>query len=154
MKKVLFGALALSLAFVSCKKENASEKIDETAAQATEHVNNAVPANVDTTITGDAVAKFDKTEHDFGDLKKGSLGETEFTVTNEGKSDLVITEAKASCGCTVPEYPKAPIKPGESAKIKVVFNANSVGVQNKTVTVKANTQTGQELLRIKANVTE
>lgn len=154
MKKVLFSALALSLAFVSCKKENASEKIDETAVQTAEQVNNAVPANVDTTITGDAVAKFDKTEHDFGDLKKGSLGETEFTVTNEGKSDLIITEAKASCGCTVPEYPKAPIKPGESAKIKVVFNANSVGVQNKTVTVKANTQTGQELLRIKANVTE
>lgn len=142
MRKLVFFAATLSLAVVSCKKEDASSKIE----------NSAATENAET--KGFAVAKFDKTEHNFGDLKKGQKATTEFTITNTGTSDLVIVDAHASCGCTVPEYPKTPIKPGESAPIEVVFSANSVGMQNKTVTIKANTENTNELLTIKANVTE
>ncbi len=159
MKKLVLVAVAASFAFVSCKKEDASSRIKEgetTTTQTTQ--NTTAPAEGQTATTtpqgGFAVAKFDKMEHDFGNLKKGSKGETEFTITNTGTSDLVIVDAHASCGCTVPEYPKTPIKPGASEKIKVAFSANSPGLQNKTVTIKANTENGQELLKIKANVTE
>lgn len=96
---------------------------------------------------------FDKVEYDFGTITEGDVVETEFTVTNNGESDLLISDAKASCGCTVPDYPKQPIKPGESAPIKVSFNsAGKSGQQNKTVTLTTNTENGSETFSIKANV--
>lgn len=147
MKKIVLLVAAISFVAVSCKKEDASSKVKENTETTTSQneVESAPKA-------GFAVAKFDKSEHDFGDMVQGTKGETEFTITNTGTSDLVIVDASASCGCTVPEYPKTPIKPGASEKIKVVFSANSVGLQNKTVTIKANTENASELLNIKANV--
>ncbi|MGE4347118.1 MAG: DUF1573 domain-containing protein, partial [Flavobacteriaceae bacterium] len=76
-----------------------------------------------------------------------------FIIKNEGTADLLILEAKPSCGCTVPDnYTKTPIKPGETGVVPVVFNATSAGVQTKTVTLTTNTETGTEVLTIKANV--
>jgi hypothetical protein len=67
--------------------------------------------------------KLDKEVHDFGTINEGDMVETEFLVTNDGEVDLIISDAKGSCGCTVPEPPKEPIKPGASAPIKVTFNS-------------------------------
>lgn len=151
-----------SVAFVSCKKsEDASSKIntDNVAAQnemtvgATSETPEAVNAAT-TSQEGTPVATFKAAEHDFGKVKKGSKNETVFTVTNTGDADLVIINASASCGCTVPEYQKTPIKPGQSSDIKVVFSANSVGAQSKTVTLTTNTANSSELLTVKANVEE
>ena len=98
--------------------------------------------------------KLDKLVHDFGTINEGDKVETEFIVTNDGEADLVIAEAKGSCGCTVPQPPKDPIKPGDSAPIKVSFNSQGKpGAQEKTVTLTTNTENGHETFQIKANVT-
>ncbi len=101
------------------------------------------------------VLTFDKKEYDFGTIKEGDVVETTFAFTNTGNSDLVILDARGSCGCTVPEYPKnTPIAPGESGSIKVKFDsANKPGNQSKTVTLTTNTERGRAILRIKTMVT-
>ena len=100
------------------------------------------------------IMSFDKTLHDFGTIQEGETVETIFTFTNSGKSDLIIVDARGSCGCTVPEYPKnTPIHPGESGKIRVSFDSsNKPNMQQKTVTISANTDSGRETIRIKALV--
>ena len=86
-------------------------------------------------------------------LQKGDVVDHVFSFVNEGDAPLIISSATASCGCTVPVWPKAPIAPGEQAEIKVQFNSRSKpGVQNKTVTVTANTYPKVTRLKIKANV--
>lgn len=97
--------------------------------------------------------EFDKDVHDFGKINEGDKVETEFIVKNLGESDLIIADAKASCGCTVPEWPKQPIPPGSSAPIKVSFDSNGKpGGQNKTITLTTNTEKGSETFSIKSNV--
>lgn len=99
------------------------------------------------------VMAFGKTTHDFGTINEGDKVTYTFTFTNTGKSDLLISNAVGSCGCTVPEYPKTPIKPGQSDKIKVSFNsAGKSGNQQKTVTIATNSAAGKETLIIKANI--
>tara|TARA_B100001287_G_C22660422_1_gene520034 strand:+ start:602 stop:1156 length:555 start_codon:yes stop_codon:yes gene_type:complete len=107
-----------------------------------------------TDATDSPIMSFDKTLHDFGNIKEGETVETIFTFTNTGKSDLIIVDARGSCGCTVPEYPKnTPIPPGEGGKIKVSFDSsNKPNMQQKTVTISANTNSGRETIRIKALV--
>src|ERR1700761_3913605 len=67
--------------------------------------------------------KFDKITHDFGKIKAGEKVTYDFKFTNSGKSPLIITDAIATCGCTKPEWPKTPVKPGESGAIHVTFNS-------------------------------
>jgi hypothetical protein len=82
---------------------------------------------------------FTDTLHDFGRMKEGEIVVYEFSFTNKGKRDLLINEAKGSCGCTVPDYPKEPIKPGEQNSIKVTFNSQGKkGYNEKTVMVITN----------------
>ena len=92
--------------------------------------------------------------HDFGNIQEGQRVETLFTFTNTGKSDLVISDARGSCGCTVPEYPKnSPIAPGATGQIRVSFDSsNKPNLQQKTVTISANTDTGREMIQIRAMV--
>lgn len=102
-----------------------------------------------------AVMNFEKSEHDFGTINEGDVVETSFVFTNTGNSELTILDARGSCGCTVPEYPKnTPIAPGESGEIKVKFDSsNKPGNQAKTVTLTTNTERGRDILRIKTIVT-
>ncbi|HLF53068.1 DUF1573 domain-containing protein [Flavobacterium sp.] len=96
---------------------------------------------------------FDKTEHDFGTINTGDKVEYSFNFKNTGEADLIITRAVGSCGCTVPEYPKEAIKPGESAKMKVSFDSKGKhGQQQKSVTITTNTEKGIESLLIKASI--
>lgn len=149
-KSCILAIAALALGLTSCNNDKASSQINEENANtetAAQEQQAEVPA-------GFAKLSVDREEHDFGELKKGDKAETEFTITNTGDADLVIIDARASCGCTVPQKPQQPIKPGESDTIKVAFSANAVGMQNKTVTLTTNTEEGTKILRIKANVTE
>ena len=99
------------------------------------------------------VMKFEFNVHDFGTITEGDKVETEFVFKNIGKTDLLINDAKGSCGCTVPEYPKKPLKSGETGKIKVSFNAaHKTGNQTKTVTLFTNTENKTEILTIKAAI--
>ena len=91
--------------------------------------------------------------HDFGTIKDGDVVEHTFSFTNTGAAPLIISDAKATCGCTVPEWPKEPIPVGDTGEIKVRFNSkNKPGIQNKTVTLTANTWPATTRVRIKANV--
>lgn len=99
------------------------------------------------------VITFKETEFDFGDIKQGDKVEHTFEFTNTGEADLLISTARASCGCTVPEFTEEPIKPGKSGKIKVTFNsAGKKGPTTKTITVVCNTANENEILTIKTNI--
>jgi hypothetical protein len=92
---------------------------------------------------------------DFGTIKQDTENETVFTFTNSGDKPLIIESATGSCGCTVPEFPREPIPPGESGEIKVVYKpGKQKGMQNKTITVVANTEPRETRLSITANVEE
>ncbi len=101
-----------------------------------------------------AVIKFDKDVHDYGTIKQGADGGTEFVFTNTGKEPLVITNATGSCGCTVPEWPKEPLAPGKKASIKVMYDTKRIGNFQKTVTVTSNGSAEPVVLTIKGLVNE
>lgn len=145
MKKVFLSLAIVSvMAFISCK-DDASSKVNSEKAE--------VAAQRDEAGKNLPVMSFDKSEHDFGTIEMGTPQETTFTFTNTGNAPLIITDAKSSCGCTVPEYPKnTPIAPGESGQLLVKFNGSGMNQVTKTVTVTANTAQGSEILRIKAFV--
>jgi hypothetical protein len=97
--------------------------------------------------------KFEEEVHDFGKIIEGETVSYSFKFTNTGKSDLVIADVSTSCGCTVPSFPKTPIRPGKQEVIKVAFNsAGKRGFQTKNIVVVANTQPNTTMIRIKAQV--
>lgn len=144
MKPLIFALIGFVT--LSCTN-NAAKKVKQenvAQAEARQEANDNLP-----------IITFDKREHDFGTINEGDVVETVFAFTNTGKSDLTILDARGSCGCTVPEYPKnTPIAPGETGEISVKFDsANKPGNQAKTVTLTTNTERGREILRIKTMVT-
>ena len=105
--------------------------------------------------TNTATVKFDNTNFDFGIIKTGASVSHTFKFTNTGNFPLKITNAKASCGCTVPKWPKELIKPGEDGEILVTFNSKGKkGNQHKSVTITANTIPSTISLYIKATIKE
>lgn len=105
-------------------------------------------------VGGYPIMTFEELEHDFGTIKKGTPQETIFKFTNTGDAPLLITDAKSSCGCTVPERPEAPIAPGETGELVVKFNGSGYNAIVKTITVTANTEETTQKLKIKAYVVE
>ena len=99
-----------------------------------------------------AEISFEKETHDFGTIPYEGDGVYEFKFTNTGKQPLIITNARGSCGCTVPTYSKEPIPPGATGAIKVSYDTKRVGGFTKTVTVESNAQTPTKILTIKGNV--
>ncbi len=146
MKNIFYSILAIFLITTSCG-ESAAKKINQDNVQATEVQNQANASN-------SPVMTFNKSSHDFGNINEGDVVTTIFSFTNTGKSDLIIVDARGSCGCTVPQYPKnVPIAPGATGEISVSFDSsNKPSLQQKAVTISANTESGREMLRIKAMV--
>lgn len=89
-----------------------------------------------TPAASNTVVSFDKMKHSFGKIKQGTPQSISFNLKNNGSKPLIIEQATAQCGCTTPEYSKAPILKGKSSAIKVTYNAASPGPFTKTVTVK------------------
>ncbi len=98
--------------------------------------------------------KFEKVVYDYGTIKEESNGTCEFKFTNTGKTPLILSGAKASCGCTVPSWPTEPIAPGKAGTIKVTYDTKRIGVINKQIIVTSNAKTQTVILTIKGNVTE
>jgi len=99
------------------------------------------------------VISFEKDFHDFGKLRTGEKVTYSFKFKNTGKNLLVISSVTSTCGCTITDFPRQPIKPGESNTIDVSFDSEGRrGLQNKSVTVFSNTQPASSQLRISANV--
>ena len=101
--------------------------------------------------------KFDKLTHNFGTFsEKDPVVSCVFTFTNDGDAPLIINQAVASCGCTVPEYTKTPIKPGEKGEIKVTYNGTGKfpGHFKKSITVRTNGKVEMTRLYIEGDMTE
>jgi len=90
--------------------------------------------------------------YDYGTVKNGADGNCEFKFKNTGKEPLVISNARGSCGCTVPTWPKEPILAGQSAVIKVHYDTKRTGAFTKTVTIESNAKTNPKVLTIKGLV--
>ena len=145
MKRIILTLSAVVVLSAFSCKENASSKIDS--------ANVSVAAERDEAAKQVPVMSFEKAEHDFGTIEQGTPQQTVFKFTNTGNGPLIITDATSSCGCTVPEYPKnTPVAPGETGEMVVKFNGQGQNQVTKTITVKANTAKGSEILRINAFV--
>ena len=145
MKKVLFSLSVLCLvAFTSCKEDAASKINPDNVAQAAER---------DATAGDLPSISFDKAEHDFGTIPNGIPVETTFKYTNTGKSMLVVSNIKSTCGCTVPSNWTKEVAPGETGEFNVKFNGKGNGNQvSKTITLTTNTEKGSETVKILAFV--
>ena len=89
---------------------------------------------------------------DLGEIPQGTPKPVEFAFKNTGKTDVIITNVKASCGCTAADYTKTPVKPGESAKVTATYNAASAGAFTKTLTVTTNVDESPKVLTLKGIV--
>lgn len=147
MKRIVLSALALvAVSFTSCKQD-ASKEVDTQKAQ--------TAAVEDSKEQKFPAMSFDEAMYDFGTINEGDIVEHTFSFTNTGDAPLVITNAKGSCGCTVPTYPKnEQIMPGDQGEMTVKFNSNGKpNTQMKSIRITANTEKGTETIRIKAQVT-
>lgn len=144
MKKISLIFLITPILFLNSCKDKAVDKINkENVQMATERDSQIVFPSI----------SFDKTLHDFGDITNGTPVETIFSYTNSGRSPLVVTDIKSTCGCTVPQgWSKSPLMPGESSQFSVKFNGKGANKVSKTITLTTNTENGREQVRITAFV--
>ena len=92
--------------------------------------------------------KFNEEKHDFGKIPQGTPVTTVFEFTNVGKEPLILTEVRPTCGCTIADYNKTPVKGGEKGTIKITYNAAAAAPFNKTIVVKSNAVTPEKYLNI------
>ncbi len=166
MKQSIFSGLlimAFGIFFVSCATDGTNvEKAADTltdvaattpAATATPAANKA-DASAPAVPTGPTtVMEFDATDFDFGMVDEGEKVSHTYNFKNTGSEPLILSNAKGSCGCTVPKWPKEPIAPGESGVITVEFNSkNKKGKRNQKVTITANTDPAQTFIYLKGEV--
>lgn len=129
MKKVLFSLMMIFVAAVAT--DAVAQEVKQDGAQ----------------------IEFEKNVHDYGTLKYGANGQCTFDFKNTGNAPLIISNAKGSCGCTVPSWPKEPIAPGKTATITVRYDTKRPGAINKSVTITSNaTNSPTKVIRIKGNV--
>lgn len=152
MKKILLVALT-ALTFASCqqKAESTSTGTDSTAV-----ASETATSSVDSLNQRGAVLNLTTDTYNFGKIKKGEVVSYAFKFKNTGRIPLIIKDAMATCGCTVPEPPKAPIQPGKENEIKVVFNSagKPVGAVDKVVTVTSNALNTTVQLHMIGEITE
>jgi len=145
MRKFMLAIVAIAtLSLTACKNE-ASEKVDQSKKEIAE--------DRDSKQQSFPVMEFEEKEFDFGTVDEGEVVEHTFVFTNTGDAPLIVSNATASCGCTVPTWTKEAIVPGEKGEMLVKFNTS--GKQNQQmaqVIITGNTASGKETLRIKAFV--
>ncbi|MFB6453637.1 DUF1573 domain-containing protein [Chitinophaga sp. Hz27] len=131
MKALFYILTCATLFLAACNGNNAQKAAVQDAEKA------KIIDSKDVAIT------FEEKVHDFGEIVQGEKVEYSFKFTNTGKTDAVIEDAISSCGCTVPEWPKEPLKPGQSGFIKVIFDSNGKeGYTQKEVSLKLNDGAG------------
>jgi hypothetical protein len=172
LKQIKFGILTVLTVAVlaSCKNDSTGDQ----SAQAAVGTETATPADPNATPASPGLAvsptpnaaepaapvgpttsiQFTETEFNFGKVKAGEKVRHEYTFKNTGKEPLIISNAKGSCGCTVPQWPKEPVPVGGEGKIMVEFDSKGKsGNQTKQVTITANTDPPQSIIYIKGEVT-
>ena len=103
--------------------------------------------------TQKAEFKFNEEKHDFGKVPQGTPVTTIFSYTNIGQEPLILTEVRPTCGCTIADYTKTPVKNGETGTIKITYNAAYAAPFSKTIVVKSNAKTPEKYLVIVGEVT-
>lgn len=154
------------LAFPACQNRDAEKRIAELESRLADlegkKTTNPAPAQTTATPTPAEdkpagplpVIQFETDDHDFGTIAEGQLVEYTYKFKNTGEAPLIIQSAQPSCGCTVPDWSKEPIPVGGTGFVKASFDSNGKpNIQNKTITVTANTWPKQTTLRFKAMVT-
>lgn len=117
------------------------------------NITNPSSANGNNTDNNLPIIKFTETEYNFGTVIQGEKVAHSFVFENTGTGNLIISNVKASCGCTVPKWTKEPIKPGQTGNIELVFDsANRDGIQTKSAKVYSNTQPNVTELLIRCEV--
>ncbi len=150
--KLIIGLLILAVSFSSCKETN--KQTDNNAGEISpKSVNNPLTADGNANMSELPKIEFEVKEYNFGTIIQGEKVSYTFSFKNTGKSDLVINNVKASCGCTLPRWSKQPIASGDKGEIEVIFDSHGrSGDQKKTITVYANTQPKTETLHIMCNI--
>lgn len=138
MNKLVIASLALTLMLGACAEGGSTEGEAEITTE-----------NVESTTS----IVFEEEAFDFGVITQGEKVNHTFKFTNTGDADLVIVSAKGSCGCTVPEWPKEPIAPGETGDVEVIFSSEGKkGKQHKRVSIIANTEPATTVIAIKGEI--
>ena len=161
--------LAITAVVSSCRDKAAEKRIAELEARLSQLEGNksaansaAAPVTPDPNTSPIAEAKpegplpafkFERLEYDFGQIKEGEKVVYTYKFTNTGEAPLIVNSVQPSCGCTAPDWSKEPIPVGGTGFVKVEFDSNGKqGIQNKVVTVNANTWPKSLVLRFKAQV--
>lgn len=169
MKKnisILFMVAASMVLLPSCKDKAAEKRIAELESRLAQLETSKVsspaalptaeaPAAADEKPEGPVpVAEYETTDHDFGTISEGQKVVHTYNLKNTGQAPMIIQSAQPSCGCTAPDWTKTPIPVGGTGFVKAEFDSNGKpGIQNKTITVTANTWPKTTTLRFKAMVT-
>jgi hypothetical protein len=147
MFRVINFTVVLMLLLASCssnKKENAGISTNDVTNTA------SADGNTDGNVPD---IKFEEEEHDFGRITQGEKVSFAFKFKNTGNSNLIISSAAGSCGCTVPEWPKEPILPGKEGKVNVIFSSEGKsGIQEKSITIITNCEPSTRIVKIKTEI--
>jgi hypothetical protein len=150
LKRIFSFAIGISI-LISCK-EKSNDPFGEPLSS--DLVKNGVTANTDHQQKDGPQIEFEKDNYSFGTINEGESVKFSFKFKNNGNEDLIIGEAKGSCGCTVPKYPTHPIEPGDEGVIDVEFNsAGKTGHQRKTISVITNATPSTRIIAIEGDVT-
>ena len=149
--------LVAAMALVSCKKDQTADQLivqEETALTPPQSVEDAQAEMVQVAqskpLTNIALSE---AQFDFGKIKKGDQKEHVYEVTNTGENPLIISQVKPGCGCTVPDYTKDPILPGQKGKITLKFDSSNFdGLVNKQAEVYANVEKAPIVISFSADI--
>ncbi|MCP4521936.1 MAG: DUF1573 domain-containing protein [Cytophagales bacterium] len=143
MKGIFATLLVGTTLLFSCGENTTQDVVDNSINEKKQEVKKDLPTMV-----------FEETEYDFGKIMQGDTVEHIFTFKNTGNAPLTIYDAKAGCGCTIPQYEKGRlIAPGESGEIKVIFNSKGKrGTQTKNVDISTNMTDAKQTVIIKGEV--
>ncbi len=156
MKRYFLLSLVSFLLLAACQtKKNNSKRLEEINPKGgvAEIIRNPATAEGPVDTVNVAKMTFSSIEYQFGEVKEGKVVEHTFEFTNTGKVPLLISDARSTCGCTVPEWSEKPVEPGKKGKIKVRFNTTGkVNEQHKLVTITANTYPSKTIVLLQGYV--
>lgn len=147
--------LVLALVLTSCKKDQSADQliIDENAVQNEAAINPQTEEIVEVAGKPLTNVALSESQFDFGKIKKGDQKEHTYEITNTGENPLIISQVKPGCGCTVPDYTKEPILPGQKGKITLKFDStNFNGLVNKQAEVYANVEKSPIMITFSADI--
>ena len=168
LRRVMWVVAAMTILVTGCRDRASEKRIAELESRLAQLEGNkaAPPQNAATPAAATPAApeekpegplpviEFNTTDHDFGTVGEGQKVSYTYTVKNTGQAPLIIQNAQPSCGCTVPDWTKSPIPVGGTGFVKAEFDTHGkAGIQNKTITVTANTWPKTTMIKFKAMVT-